>query len=515
MRPILEYLTIRFQDLHQVARGGMSRIFRGLCPERGKLVAIKVMLPELAGKAVLRSRFLREMRLLKDWHHANLIEVYDAREVPFLWYSMEFLEGFSLAEHLEKMGPLPWQEVVSIALDSLAGLEYLHSQGYVHRDMKPGNLLLDRKGKIRLADLGLAGRPEPSGLTQIGQIMGTLNYMPPELLAGEGYGPQGDLYALGLILVECLTGRRVYQQVSGSSLRKADYAFDEAFSEDLPGEFRQLIEGLLMPAPARRMTSAKEARIQLEPLAACKVRQGRFEAMKELVNLDLRTLGPLVEKLRFLTRIPRELRSSYYEDPDHLHELRLHEWVIRQRTERFRGMTDETSIAGVDAWKLMAAELAQTMTPLLDSLDWNQAEKVLLVAEETTKALRRSLKWGQVAPLAHCFPRLEREFSRDLNLVLPDEEVPLYGFDDLSQIRSEIVETLAEVLTLCRRSNHWVAVILQHRVEEFEWVVELKGRDFLVRRSEVHPALAGRGVVVRDLERGGLELRWPALLQSH
>lgn len=514
MIPILRYLRERFDDLHQVARGGMSRIFRGIDKETSRLQAIKVMLPDQAENPVLRSRFLREMRLLKKWHHPNLIAVLQTREVPFLWFSMEFLEGFSLAEHLERMGPLPWPEVVRIALDTLEGLEFIHAQGYIHRDLKPGNLLLTRKGNVRIADLGLAGRPEPSGLTRVGQIMGTLHYMPPELLAGEGYDLRGDLYALGLILFECLTGERYFRQVEGGPLREASCDFEATLPPDLPPELLQLLRQLTVPYPEDRVADARTAREMLAPLASCEIRQSRLEAMQELVTLDLLTLGPLVDKLRFLSRVPAQLRSAYFEEPEHLHELRLHEWEVQRRTERFRGQSDDTSIVGIDTWKLLAADLANAMAPLLENLDWSRVESVLSVAEVTVEALRDSLTWGLVRPVEFCFPELARRFSRDLNLVLPEEEVPLYGFDDLEAIRAHLVEDLSLALEACARPNQWVAVILQHRIEDTEWILEIKGRDLRGSAPAVTRSLEGRGYRIEPHPAGGVILGSPALRRS-
>lgn len=514
MRPVLDHLAARFEDIRLIGKGGMCRIYRARDRERQEIVALKVMEPALVDRGDLRARFLREMRLLKRWRHPNLIAVHDAREVPHLWFSMEFLEGFSLHEHLATMGALPWPEAVTVIDDVLAALEFVHGEGWLHRDVKPGNVLLDSTGRARLADFGLAGPPEGSGLTRMGQVMGTLVYMPPEVIAGGTTEARSDLYAVGLILFECLAGQRYFRSVAEGQLREPACDLEASLPGDLPEALRGLVHDLLQLSLERRPKDAAAARRVLRPLlGAPPADQERFHALRELVTLDLMTLGPLHQSLRFLAKLSQAQRSEYLEDFENLKELRLRSWEVERRTTRFERLSDDTSVKGVDAWKVLAADLGKSLRPMFEERNWERVHQAAEGVHVTVEALRRTLGWARVRPLETVYPLLAGRYRRDLKLVLPEQDVPVYGFPDAEEVRIRLVDEFARVLDRCHRADKLVALIVQHRVEQLEWVVELKGRDLRVDPATLEGDPGGGLARVSARGDGGLELRLPALLR--
>ena len=191
----------------ELASGGMGVVFLGRDVALGRHVAIKIIRPDRA-TAVATERFVREARILAALSHPNLVPVHRAGEAAgFSYYVMDFLEAETLAERLRR-GPLPPAEAVAVARDVLAALEVIHRGGIVHRDVKPGNIFL-LEGRAVIGDFGVAkatGEDVPA-LTGEGKAMGSPGYMAPEQMAGHDVTPATDLFAVGLILYESLTGR--------------------------------------------------------------------------------------------------------------------------------------------------------------------------------------------------------------------------------------------------------------------------------------------------------------------
>jgi serine/threonine-protein kinase len=205
----------RYRVEHPLGRGGMARVDLARDVELDRLVAVKVLADNLAGDAELRERFVREGRLAARLAHPNVVGVLDAGEVdglPFI--VMEYVDGETLADVVRREGALPWGRAVGLAVQALDGLEHAHAAGLVHRDVKPGNLLLRGDGQLKIGDFGIARAAELSGLTEAGTILGTAAYLAPEQARGEEVGPAADVYGLAAVLYELLTGRPPRQVTS-------------------------------------------------------------------------------------------------------------------------------------------------------------------------------------------------------------------------------------------------------------------------------------------------------------
>jgi serine/threonine protein kinase, bacterial len=191
-----------------LGEGGMARVFRAQRETDGTTVALKLMKPELIGDDVFAKRFVHEARSAAEVHHANLVPILDAGDVDGRYYlAVGYVNGRTLDERVRAEGPLPLGDVVRMATDVASALDALHSAGVVHRDIKSSNLLVDEDGRTLVSDFGLAKGRAYTVLTRPGQVVGTLDYLAPELIRGEPATPASDIYAFGCTVYECVAGR--------------------------------------------------------------------------------------------------------------------------------------------------------------------------------------------------------------------------------------------------------------------------------------------------------------------
>jgi eukaryotic-like serine/threonine-protein kinase len=201
----------RYRVKRTLGQGGMAAVYQAHDAELDRPVAIKVLAEHLASDEAFRERFLREARMAAKLSHPNVVHVYDQGQEdgrPFI--VMEYVEGVTLADELRRNGPLPPARVVDLALQICGGLEHAHASGLVHRDVKPGNLLLRADGTVKIADFGIARAAQATRLTQIGSVLGTAAYLAPEQASAEPVTAAADIYSLGCVLYELLTGRTPY-----------------------------------------------------------------------------------------------------------------------------------------------------------------------------------------------------------------------------------------------------------------------------------------------------------------
>jgi serine/threonine-protein kinase len=199
----------RYRVERVLGAGGMAVVYRAHDEELHRPVAIKLPAEHLAEDAEFERRFLREAQVASRLSHPNVVAVYDAGDEEGRPYIvMEVVEGETLADRLARRGPLPAAEVAALGAQAAAGLGHAHAHGLVHRDVKPHNLLLRDDGTVKVADFGIARAAEATQrLTQAGANLGTAAYLAPEQAHGEDVSPATDVYGLGAVLYEALTGR--------------------------------------------------------------------------------------------------------------------------------------------------------------------------------------------------------------------------------------------------------------------------------------------------------------------
>jgi serine/threonine-protein kinase len=206
----------------RLGEGGMGVVFRAIHEPDGGEVALKILRAELSGDDTFRKRFVHEARAAGEVRHKHLVPIEDAGEVdghPYL--AVAFVRGRTLEDRLAKEGPLPIDDLVRVVAHVASGLDALHTAGIVHRDVKPSNVMLDASGGANLTDFGLAKGRAYTVLTKPGMVMGTLDYLAPEMLRGSAATPASDIYALGCLAYECTAGKAPFSDRSMFELASA------------------------------------------------------------------------------------------------------------------------------------------------------------------------------------------------------------------------------------------------------------------------------------------------------
>lgn len=241
--------------------GGMGQVLEANDDALHRCVAVKVLSEHLAADPEVRRRFEHEARAAAALNHPNVVAVYDVghdADPPFI--VMELLPGRTLADEIA-IGPIEQHIVQRVGLEMLSALEHAHAAGIIHRDIKPGNVLIDTSGTVKVADFGIA-KSLGADLTRTRELLGTPCYLAPEILAGSSASPQTDVYAVGVTLYEMLTGRKPFDaQTPWATLAAIQRGERPPLREVLPSVEQLLehaIERAMAPDPARRFASAAE-----------------------------------------------------------------------------------------------------------------------------------------------------------------------------------------------------------------------------------------------------------------
>ncbi len=267
MHPIDSALGGRYRVEHELGRGGMGAVYLARDVKLDRPVALKVLPAEFASDPTLRDRFLRETRLAASFSHPNIVPVHAVEESDeLLAFAMGFVEGESLAERVRRSGPLDPRTVARLLVDIAYALAYAHGRSVVHRDIKPDNIMIERAtGRALLMDFGISRTisttVEAAGLTRVGEVVGTPEYMSPEQASGDHVDGRSDLYSLGLVALFALTGHAV---VTGDStqqiiVRQLTEPLPPAATlrADLPPALAEAIDRCVNKDPAARFASAE------------------------------------------------------------------------------------------------------------------------------------------------------------------------------------------------------------------------------------------------------------------
>ncbi|HEX2381659.1 MAG TPA: Stk1 family PASTA domain-containing Ser/Thr kinase [Acidimicrobiales bacterium] len=261
----------RYELHRRLARGGMAEVFLARDQLLDRPVAVKVLFPEFAADPSFVERFRREAQSAANLNHPNIVSVYDwGQEAGTYFIVMEYVDGRSLATILGTEGPLHPQRAAEVTSDIAAALGFAHRNGVIHRDVKPGNVLISPQGQVKVADFGIAramGAGTEENLTQAGSVMGTATYFSPEQAQGKPLDPRSDLYSLGVVLYEALTGRPPF---SGDSPVAIAYKHVQEqptpprqLNVDVPGDLDAIDMKLLAKNPGNRYASAEDLRADL------------------------------------------------------------------------------------------------------------------------------------------------------------------------------------------------------------------------------------------------------------
>jgi serine/threonine-protein kinase len=253
--------------------GGMGHVYLAIAPD-GQEVALKLVKRDLARDTVFRKRFDREARIAQTVEHPHVVPVLDTGEqegIPYL--TQRFIRGGTLADMIERDGKVSMDVTAQVIREAGSGLDALHAQGLIHRDVKPANILVDEQGVAYITDFGLAKDTQGSLLTRPGQALGSMDYMSPEQIRGAEVSAATDVYALGCVVWECLLGKPPFADRQGMRVLWAHLQDDppdpSTLSPDVSPAVGQAILRSLKKEPADRPQSASDfARSVAEAAAA-------------------------------------------------------------------------------------------------------------------------------------------------------------------------------------------------------------------------------------------------------
>ncbi|MCR9294789.1 MAG: serine/threonine protein kinase [bacterium] len=302
--PDFEYLG-PYKVERTLGRGGMGSVYKGVHARSGEVVAIKVIAAGVANQPRFRRRFEAESQTLQRLKHPNIVSLKGVgEERGLLFYTMEYVDGDSLHDLLRKHKKLPYEDVVEIGIQTTAALKHAHDLGIIHRDLKPANLMIDRHGRVKLTDFGIAKLFGSEDMTAVGAVLGTADYMPPEQAEGKSVTVKSDLYSLGAVLYALVCGKPPF---SGKSMPEVLYAVRynpvtrlEELVPEVPRDLSELVHQLLEKEPSRRPPTAMVVGNRLKALqqGLKKLKQSRSDpadgtrveatrVASELTSLDL------------------------------------------------------------------------------------------------------------------------------------------------------------------------------------------------------------------------------------
>ncbi len=318
----------RYELHRRIARGGMADVFLARDALLDRPVAVKVLFPEFATDPTFVQRFRREAQAAANLSHPNIVSVYDWGEEGGTYFIvMEYIEGRSLAQIIKDEGRLHPDRAADITADAAAALGFAHRNGVVHRDVKPGNVIISPSGQVNVADFGIARAvSNQENLTQAGTVMGTATYFSPEQARGESVDPRSDVYSLGVVLYEMLTGGPPF---TGDSPVAVAYKHVQetpqpprSRNRDIPPELEAVVLKAMAKDTADRYASAEELRSDLRrfregtQVTAAVLAPPLVSAPTRAVGIGAATVGatraiPVVDETRTILRE----EDRFYEEP--------------------------------------------------------------------------------------------------------------------------------------------------------------------------------------------------------
>jgi serine/threonine protein kinase len=274
-------LNGRYRLEERIASGGMGDVWKGTDEVLDRVVAIKIMLDALMEEKGFAERFRAEARTMATINHPGVVRIYDFGSDQVAYLIMEYVEGEPLSKTLSRVGRLTPARTMSLIAQAAEALQAAHDKGVVHRDVKPGNLLVRPNGTLVLTDFGIARAAAAAQLTATGAVLGTASYIAPEQASGSPATALSDVYSLGIVAYQCLSGHRPFEGDTPLEIAmKHVTGTARPLPEDVPKPIRHVVERAMSKEPSARWVSAEEFAVGARHAAS-----GTVPAQRPLVNV--------------------------------------------------------------------------------------------------------------------------------------------------------------------------------------------------------------------------------------
>lgn len=360
----------RYEVISHIGQGGMADVFMGIDPILNRKVAIKILRADLSTDAISILRFEREAQAAAALSHPNIVEIYDVGDYKGHHYIvMEYVEGKTLKQVIRSRGPLVNEEAIDIMKQLCSAVAEAHARGIIHRDIKPQNVIVKADGSVKILDFGIATAKGSMQLTQANNVMGSVHYLAPELAKGEAASPQSDIYALGIVL---------YEMLSGDVPFKADQAVQIALkhmrepmpdirqmNSSVPQSIANIITRATAKDPSERYRSARE---MLADVSTC-LRSERLNERKLVVSQPKPKQAKQVEKAQ-PAQEDNNLTDTFTRNT-HAHQ------VNKKRSKIIIGIFAGVVVVGIVAALLFTFLPKNSTVPSLAGLSISEARDTL------------------------------------------------------------------------------------------------------------------------------------------
>jgi serine/threonine protein kinase len=256
-----------YEIVTEIGSGGMATVYKAVQKSLDRLVAIKELKRSFHADRQIVKRFERESRVAASLQHENIVHIYDYWKRPHYAIVMEYVDGTTLADVIDKTGALPVDVGIMIAVQVGAALDYAHMRGLVHRDIKPSNIMIKRNGEVKLMDFGIAQGRNHEALTSPGTSIGTPSYMSPEQILGQPLDVRSDIFSFGVVLYEMFTGVKPFKDDDArpvtAKIVKDKFLSPRSVNDEIPRRLQWLIKKCLRKKPTRRYGSVLEVQRKL------------------------------------------------------------------------------------------------------------------------------------------------------------------------------------------------------------------------------------------------------------
>ena len=261
----------RYEIIRSIGEGGMANVYlaRDIILERN--VAIKILRGDLAGDEKFVRRFQREALSASSLSHPNIVEMYDVGEDNGTYYIvMEYVEGMTLKQLIKKRGSLSLSEAIDIMLQITDGIKEAHDSYIIHRDLKPQNILIKENGEVKITDFGIAMALNSTQLTQTNSVMGSVHYLPPEQASGKGATIKSDIYSMGILFYELLTGKLPFKGDNAVEIALKHMKNDIPSVREINDSIPQSVENIILKATAKNPKNRYESAAEMhDDLLTC------------------------------------------------------------------------------------------------------------------------------------------------------------------------------------------------------------------------------------------------------